>query len=242
MESSTARATAAATPEAPLGKPASQAPSTALAPAANVVPASPSPTFSSNAVSSASALRTASQAARMALAARSVSSRSPGTGGGGGSSTTLASGLMSGADAAVATRQAPVAMAGALHVASINLRSLTSTGATDKDTPCMSKAVMRLPDKTRTTLNPRASTALMQAAPKTASSIGVVVPRSLTIRATSPFSILTVVRSASVAASCDAVGVAVRSKPGSPWIPRPSSTSPAPSLPDGGRPGSVQTS
>ena len=92
-------------------------------------------------------------------------------------------------------------MAGALQGASMNFKILASTGATDKDTPCMSSAVMRLPDKTRTTVNPRASTALMQAAPNTASSIGVVVPRSLIIKATSPCGIFAVVRSASVAAN-----------------------------------------
>ena len=193
------------------------------------------------AVSDSSPSTIAFVAARSAFARR-ASTRSFSTAAGATSSMTVASGATRGAGGAVGC-QSPVRIAGVQHGASRRSRVFASTASTLRLTPCMSRAVMRPPARTRFTVLPRRSTAFFAAAPKTASSIGVVAPKSLMINATSsPAGSALTQASASLSATSDAASVGDFSAPGSPWMPRPSSISPGPRRPDAGRPGSVQTS
>ena len=203
---------------------------TARAPSAKVEPVSPSPTRASRALSEASA----AISARPTASIRAATTASREGAGAGPPETPSGSGRTTGSRRIRARGQA---------VTGVSERSAASRASSSarklREAPCMSSAVMtgEGPSRSRTR-RPRsvASTAFVS----TAISRAVVEPRLLTRSASlSAPAMGAGKRAAMRAASASARGRSMRSMPGSPWMPRPSSASPSCKRGSGFEPGIV---
>ena len=226
--------------------------SSACAPLACVVPQSPSPTLASASVSASSAILSISAAPRIAFFAKAPTSVAGGLGASPlafadatGSSSSPSVNALLGTGAGTETVRATVGHAGAPVGASSRASLALSTAHSVIEKPVMSSAVMKLPVYTRTGLRSCDVSHSRAARAATCSSIAGVAPSELTIKQTfvrsspsidfrlescrkqSMYPRVSSTMVPSICATTAFTGAAgAVNAPGSPWIPRPISSSP----------------